>query len=805
MSPISSPTPASGPNWSRLGFRLFLITGALGLIAYYTVYVIFLVPSLDFIFIWDPDNVFKVEEVMPNSPSSLFMQPGDIILAVDGKPARWMSWSPLFAPGQETYQVTIHRSGQEWTVTIPSGAPDFELIRERVTTGIVSLLTWLIAALILLFATPQNREAWQLGLTTLGAAVVLAISEAALLDIPGAWLLSSPFIPVVSVALAQVAFLPRCTLPAPRERSLFRILYAAATVLGFLAAWEILYLAPRGTSFEILTGVSSYEILLLCIAGSAIAHLGILTWRFWRMSPSYQRRQVLIILVFTALAFLPLTLLTILPRVLLGAPLLSWNLSIAFLALIPAGYGFVVYRRNYLGLDIFVTYTLTWLLLSFLFVLSYALIYYAFYQRTVWQELGPLSGGVVLFLFMALVPKASQRTRSMVERILYGPGRASEESLLQLTSALAADPQISTLKEAVRKVAELLQVRQVALLLADHKGQLAKVGRWRVNESVNPISHEDTLYLGGLQLRQQGADSLHRSLFGQYAWVECLAPLKVNGAVVGLLLLGRPVPGGYYNAQQVAFIRQVTGVMAVAAEAIRLFEASRMMSRELMQVRDTERMQLAAQIHDEPLQRISMAASGLGLLATQAKSLGDDLPDEIRTYSQQLQATSKRLRDICAGLHPPVLKQGAQWAIKDVVYAFREREGLDISLDVTVPRTLLIPHDLTLAIYHILTEALNNVAKHAQAAQVWVQFAYAQETLILTVVDNGRDNAFASLSLSSLVRSHHFGIAGMYEQANCVNGELHIRAREEGGTAVSLTVPFVDKSGHMAEASWGQG
>jgi signal transduction histidine kinase len=244
--------------------------------------------------------------------------------------------------------------------------------------------------------------------------------------------------------------------------------------------------------------------------------------------------------------------------------------------------------------------------------------------------------------------------------------------------------------------------------------------------------------------------------------------------------------------------------MAVAAEAIRLFEASRMMSRELLQVRDTERIQLAAQIHDEPLQRISMAASGLGLLATQAKSLGDDLPDEIRTYSQQLQATSKRLRDICAGLHPPVLKQGAQWAVKDVVYAFR-RDGLDISLEMTVPDSLLIPHDLTLAIYHILTEALNNVGKHAQATQVWVQFAYAQEILILTVIDNGRDNAIASLSLSSLVRSHHFGIFGMYEQANRVNGELHIRARKEGGTAVSLTIPFVDKSANAAEAGWGQG
>ncbi len=797
--------PVTKPEWSQSKFRLLLITGALVLIAYFTIYIVFFGPSLGFVFSWDPDNVFKIEEVSSDAPSSQYLQPGDVILEVDGKPARWRSWSPLFTPGQNAYQMTIQRNGQKQTVTVPSNGFDIALIKNRATTGIISLLVWVVAALILLFATPQNREAWQLGLTTLGATVVLAASEAALLDVPGAWLLSSPFIPIVSVALVQVAFLPRATLPAPLEKILFRIFYATAGILGFLAAWEILYLAPRGSSFELLTSISSYEILLVCIAASAMIHLIILAWRFWQMPLSYQRRQVLIILVFTALAFLPLTLLTILPRVILGTPLLPWNLSIAFLALIPAGYGFVIHRRNYLGLDIFFTYTLTWLLLSFLLVLSYALIYYAFYQRTVWQELGPLPGSAALFLFMALVPKASQRTMGMAEKILYGQRRISTGSLLQLTSALAADPQIGTLKEAVQKVTEFLQVRQMALLLADHNGQLAEVTHKRINQSVKPISHEDTLFLDNLQLRQPKADSINRSLFGQYAWVECLAPLKVNGTVVGLLLLGRPVPDGYYNAQQIAYIHQVTGIIAVAVEAIRLFEASRMMSRELIQIRDTERILLATQIHDEPLQRISVTASRLGHLATAVEPFGNDLPDEIRTYSQELQATSKRLRDICAGLHPPALKQGAQWAVKDVVYAFRKRENLNIVLDMTVPRTLVIPHDLTLAIYHVLTEALNNVGKHAQAAKAWVKFAYAQETLALTVVDNGRNNLIASHSLSALLRSHRFGIVGMYEQADRVNGKLHIQTREEGGTAVSLTIPFANKSLHASEAGWEEG
>ena len=89
MSPITSQTPALKPNWSRFGFRALLITVALGLIVYFTIHVVFFVPSLNFVFSWDPDNVFKIEEVSPDSSSYPYLQPDDILATrrdyIDGR------------------------------------------------------------------------------------------------------------------------------------------------------------------------------------------------------------------------------------------------------------------------------------------------------------------------------------------------------------------------------------------------------------------------------------------------------------------------------------------------------------------------------------------------------------------------------------------------------------------------------------------------------------------------------------------------------------------------------------------------
>ncbi|MCP5096839.1 MAG: hypothetical protein GY943_14915 [Chloroflexi bacterium] len=773
----------------RQRVRISVIVITLALILYHTIYLAFFVPLYEIDFIWGRDNVVSVAAVPQHSTAAPYLQPGDTILAVDDRPMQWTVWQPQFVPGKAGYTYTVQRGDDLFTVSIPVAEPDFKFIRERITTGMVSLLTWLIGTIIILFATPQNRDAWQLGVATLGAAVVLAASEASLYGVPFAWLNTYPFLPMVSVALMQVALLPRRGLPSRREYVLFGTLYASGVISGFVALFELLYLNPHNNSLFRLTGMSLYELLYLWLGMGGLAYLGILAWRYIQMPDSYRRRQILIILTFTAVALLPAIFLTILPRLLFDAPLLPWDFSITLLALIPAGYGFVIYRKNYLGLDIFATNGLTYLLISLMLLSAYSLIYHFVQSQASLAALEPLSGSLLLLPVLMITPLASRQIQGKVETIIYGATSLAQKDRLQMiTSALAADPQSGTLKKVMHDVTALLQVRQMALLLVDRQEQMVCVEQLRIDTSIKPIPQSVyTVLSKGILVRHQ-RDKQH-PLFAQYEWSDYMAPLAIGDAVVGMLLLGRPVPDGYLHAKQIIFLRQVADIVAVATEAMRLFESSREMSRKLLRIRDEERRYLASQIHDEPLQDISMIANELGRM-TKGVSDVAQMSELLNKHRRELQSTADQLRNVCVGLYPAELKQGAQWAVREVVYTLREKTGLDIALTVDVSHELIIPRLITVSIYYILKEALNNVHKHANATAVWVHFGHQEGQLVLSIADNGRHQSIASLPLSTLIRAHHFGVAGMHEWASLVDGHLTVAKRKSGGTAVSLIVPF---------------
>jgi two-component system sensor histidine kinase UhpB len=87
-----------------------------------------------------------------------------------------------------------------------------------------------------------------------------------------------------------------------------------------------------------------------------------------------------------------------------------------------------------------------------------------------------------------------------------------------------------------------------------------------------------------------------------------------------------------------------------------------------------------------------------------------------------------------------------------------------------------------LVIYRVAQEAMTNVARHAEATQVWLELRTAGDGLILTVGDDGRglpDGAAASTQ----------GIRGMRERAMLVGATLAVDNRPGGGTVVELSIP----------------
>ena len=475
------------PN-SLKGWLRFPIVGlSFALILYQLIYLIFVIPTDPIPYHWRPDHVMTVRGVNQSiATDALLPHPGDVIVSINGKPVMRHLFEARYPRPSEPRIYTLQRDDHTFTFEVPINSQDANQLRSRMTVGIVALLSWLLGAIIVLVAPQQNRDAWQLGLTILAAATVVVTSEGAIQGVPGGWILSNPFLPLVAVAWAQVALMPRRSLRSKPETLIFNMLYGCAILLGLIAALELIYLDSNGTSIEMITGVSFYEVILLWTGIGLLAHLVILAGRAIFMPPSYHRRQVRIILLFVALAYLPSVILTILPRILFDTVLIPWEISMALLVLGPAGYGFVILRQQFLGLDLFITRSLSWLLVSLLVVSGYSLIEYA-----IQPENQPLLGISILFLLLMAVPKISSIIRRGMDAVIFDSSTQYHDRIAQYTSQLSNDPQISTVGAVVDDLSTLLQIRQTALMMVTPDGQLVSAHQSQIQEPIPPVAMSD--------------------------------------------------------------------------------------------------------------------------------------------------------------------------------------------------------------------------------------------------------------------------------------------------------------------------
>ena len=120
--------------------------------------------------------------------------------------------------------------------------------------------------------------------------------------------------------------------------------------------------------------------------------------------------------------------------------------------------------------------------------------------------------------------------------------------------------------------------------------------------------------------------------------------------------------------------------------------------------------------------------------------------------------------------HPRVFGERAHLAISF------EKSGLDQKLD---PETQL-------TIFRVLQESLNNCAKHAKAKQVKVGLTFGEDSLVLTIADDGTGFAEAAVSPG------HYGLVHLRERARRLLGEASVRSAPGQGTIITLTLPTGD-------------
>jgi len=198
---------------------------------------------------------------------------------------------------------------------------------------------------------------------------------------------------------------------------------------------------------------------------------------------------------------------------------------------------------------------------------------------------------------------------------------------------------------------------------------------------------------------------------------------------------------------------------------------------------DETRRRIERDLHDGAQQRLISLA--LELRAAQRRVRGQqDVTAQWSRTAQGLTDAIGELREISRGLHPAVLeKHGLAPALRELV----RRGSLPVELDLRVSERL--PEHVEVAAYYVVSEALTNTAKHAQASVVTVEVSTAGNELRLVVTDDGVGGADPSRGS---------GLVGLSDRVEAAGGHLEITSPPRGGTSLAATIPLRSNTGASA-------
>jgi len=246
-----------------------------------------------------------------------------------------------------------------------------------------------------------------------------------------------------------------------------------------------------------------------------------------------------------------------------------------------------------------------------------------------------------------------------------------------------------------------------------------------------------------------------------------------------------------------AFNHMADGLQAKEQETTRLYhelqqkEAARaQLLQQVIQVQEEERKRIARELHDDFAQTLTALTIGLETtlqtLPPEMAPLREHLARVQDLTTNTLGQTHRWIQD----LRPRVLDDlGLVPAIRWYAEARLEASGVQVQLEVSGFKERLSP-ELETTLFRVIQEAINNVAKHAQARHARIRLDFADARVIAEIEDDGVGfDPQVFLTVHEGMRG--IGLLGMRERVTLLGGLLSVDSRPGQGTRIRIEVPWI--------------
>jgi two-component system sensor histidine kinase UhpB len=319
--------------------------------------------------------------------------------------------------------------------------------------------------------------------------------------------------------------------------------------------------------------------------------------------------------------------------------------------------------------------------------------------------------------------------------------------------------------------------------LATNRRKLANSWKWAaVGFAVYSLTQAVVAPLDTFPANIVNAEAFH-STFG--------FPVQVVRAAMALLITfsliraTQIVEEERRNRLEKAHQARVEALERMQQELVKREQLRRQLLRHTVIAQEEERARIARDLHDHTAQTLSAFSLNLATLQSECVECFES-KDLISQLQERCHEMSQGIYRIMHDLRPSQLDDlGLVPAIQQLADEGKENLGLEIMVEVSGDRKRLDPVVET-AIYRIAQEALTNISRHAQTDQATLSISFDNNHCTLQVQDMG-----VGFDVNrSLSPPRGWGLAGMRERSEAIDGTFKIESTPGKGTRVEVTVPL---------------
>ena len=341
--------------------------------------------------------------------------------------------------------------------------------------------------------------------------------------------------------------------------------------------------------------------------------------------------------------------------------------------------------------------------------------------------------------------RTRHRLQRAAARFVYGARRNPLQAMAELSDSVAENTHLDLVPAAVATVAAAVGADGAAIVTPDGR-VLARTGQ------------EPDHYLA--------------------------LSLRFRGAEIGELRVANPPGGELYSEVEIRLLSALATQLAVVVSAAELTESLEAERNRVVTVTRDERDRLRRDLHDGLGPSLAGMSLGLQALATQIGDPDTPAGTLVRRLQSGTDTAVRDIRRIIDGLRPTVLDTAD---LAQAVERHATSLGAALPVDVTATGLPVLATDVEVAAYRIITEALTNAARHAQARHARVTIT-ADEALHIAVSDDGH-------GMPADVATAGVGLSSMRRRAEALGGALAVDSGD-GGTTVTATLPLSSSRGY---------